>query len=49
MVGGMELPRTPTLLDEEGVSDLDTTLSPKPNHLLAEEIERLRGMVQDMF
>ena len=42
MVGGIELPPAPILLDEEGGSDLDITLSPEANRLLAEEIERLR-------
>ena len=42
MVGGIELPPEPILLDEEGGSDLDITLSPEANRFLAEEIERLR-------
>ena len=41
MVGGIKLPTSPILLDEGG-SDLDITLSPEANRLLAEEIERLR-------
>ena len=41
MVGGIELPTTPILPDEEG-SELDITLSPEANRLLVEEIERLR-------
>ena len=40
MVGGIKLPTSPILLDEGG-SDLDITLSPEANHLLAEEIERI--------
>ena len=42
MVGGIELPPTPILLDEEGGLDLDITLSPEANRLLAEEIVCLR-------
>ena len=41
MVGGIELPTTPNLLEEGGL-DLNITLSPEANRLLAEEIERLR-------
>mgnify|MGYP006982070087 CR=1 FL=1 len=42
MVGGIELPTTPSSLEGEGRSDLDITLSPEANHLLADEIKRLR-------
>ena len=42
MVGGIKLPTSPILLDEEGGSDLDITLSPEANRLLAKEIDRLR-------
>ena len=44
MVGGIELPPAPILLDEEGGSDLAITLSPKANRFLAEEIERLNDV-----
>ena len=40
MVGGIELPTEPTMLHGGG-TNLDITLSPEANRLLAEEIERL--------
>ena len=42
MVGETELPTDPSALHEEGGVDLDLTLSPEANRLLAAEIERLR-------
>ena len=42
MVGEIELSAEPTVLHEEGGIDLDITLSPEANRLLAEEIKRLR-------
>ena len=42
MVGGIELPTEPTVLQEEEGTDPDITLSLEANRLLAEEIERLR-------
>ena len=42
MVGGIELPPAAILIDEEGGSDVDITLSPEANRFLAEEIDRLR-------
>ena len=42
MVGGIALPIAPSLLDGEGGSDFDITLSPETNRLSSEEIERLR-------
>jgi hypothetical protein len=41
MVGGIELPPTAILLEKEGGSNLDITLSLEANHFLVEEIECL--------
>ena len=42
MVGGIELPPSAILIDEEGGSDVDITLSLEANRFLVEEIECLR-------